>query len=102
MDLETSHVTFVSFDMTVSPLTRMSQTVYPTARRQDRRVNDIIMIRVGSALGIFRIRDIFPIGFRRIDILKAWKRFMMPLSSYNNENMILNPNPNVYAIFLIL
>jgi hypothetical protein len=34
----------------------------PTGRRQDRRVNDVIMIRIGSALGIFRIRDIFLIG----------------------------------------
>jgi hypothetical protein len=51
---ETNHV--------ISSEHQSGQEKCPTGRRQDRSVNDIIMIRVGSALGIFRIRDIFLIG----------------------------------------
>jgi hypothetical protein len=53
------------------------------------------MIRVGfPTLEIFRIRDISLIGTNwiwRIEIAKAWQRFLISLSSDNNENKRLNP-----------
>jgi hypothetical protein len=45
---------------------QLGQEKCPTDRQQDRRMKDMSMIRVGFALRIFRIRDIFLIGMNWI------------------------------------